>query len=288
MTERTFIPGSHWLYFKLETGQKSADEILISYIYPLVIKLKETSIIQNFFFIRYYDPTFHLRVRFFIKNLLYYGYIFNAIYEAIEPCVQKGLIYNVQCDTYRRELERYGVFAIDIVEQIFGIDSISQLKLLRIYNDKSFPDNDRWLISLRLISDCLDAFGYDLEQKVNQLSLMSDYYQQEFGFTQHMFTKQLNNKYRLNQQHIIKSFEYPHILEDVLQARKRMLTSHACHLLEMENKNILEKPLTDIVFSLLHMTMNRWFRSHNRIYELVIYNFLFKYYKSEQIKNRFK
>lgn len=35
------------------------------------------------------------------------------------------------------------------------------------------------------------------------------------------------------------------------------------------------------------MTMNRLFKSKNRLHELVIYNFLFRYYKAEIGKNKY-
>ena len=38
--------------------------------------------------------------------------------------------------------------------------------------------------------------------------------------------------------------------------------------------------------SMIHMTMNRWFRSKNRLHELVIYDFLSRYYISEIAKNK--
>lgn len=281
MTERTFIPGSPWLYFKLYTGQKSADEILISYLYPLVKALKEQEIIGDFFFIRYTDPAFHLRIRFHIPDKTAYGAVFNAFYETIAPCINTGMVSLVQCDTYQRELERYGNLSMEIVERIFGVDSLFQLELLqRLITSSQTSDDDRWLASFRLIDDLLDAFVLGQERKINLLSHMADNYKQEFGFTQKMFTKQLNDKYRLYRQQIDTSFQYNPLIEEALLARKDMLVAPAQQLLKMERNGMLEKSLADIIYSLLHMTMNRWFRYKNRTYELVIYDFLLRHYKS--------
>ncbi len=283
MTERTFIPGSPWLYFKLYTGQKSADDILIFHLYPLVRKLKEEGNIQDFFFIRYSDPAFHLRVRFFIPDKTAYGAVFNAFYDAVEPCVRQGTISQVQCDTYQRELERYGSVSMETVERIFGVDSLSQLELLqRLTANSPNPDKDRWPIAFRLIDDLLEAFAFDGDRKIELLTRLAENYRQEFGFTQNTFTKQLNDKYRLHRQQIAGSFQPPPIIEEALSARKRMLAVPGGHLLEMEQAGTLEKTPADIVYSLLHMTMNRWFRSKNRIYEMVIYDFLLRHYKSAQ------
>ena len=283
MADRTFIPGSSWLYFKLYTGQKSADEILISHLYPLVKALQKGGKVQDFFFIRYMDPSFHLRVRFYISEAANYGAVFSIFHDMIEPCVRKGLISKVQCDTYQQELERYGNLSIEIIERIFGVDSLFQLELLqRLADNSQISDNNRWLLSFRLIDDILDAFGLDRGRKINILSSLADNYKREFGFTQHVFTKQLNDKYRLYRPQIIRSFRHPLPIEEVLSARKERLVSSARSLLEMEESGILERPIDDIICNLFHMTMNRWFHSKNRIYELVIYDFLLRYHKSAQ------
>lgn len=281
MTERIFIPGSSWLYFKLYTGQKSADELLISYLYPLVKKLKEQGDIEDFFFIRYSDPNFHLRIRFYIADKTHYGVVFNTFYETFEPCVRNRLVSRVQCDTYQRELERYGNNSTETAERIFCIDSYCILELLRTFTDTyPDPDNDRWLVSCQLIDDLLEAFSFDTSRKIELLSRMAEDFKQEFGFVNKTVTKQLNNKYRLYRQQIPGSFRnYPQI-EQCFTIRKELLTVQARHLMEMESRKVLTLPLPDIVYSLLHMTMNRWFRSKNRIYELVIYEFLRRHYDS--------
>jgi len=43
--KRTFIPGDEWLYFKLYTGPKTSNFILISVIKPIVTSLLKDSLI---------------------------------------------------------------------------------------------------------------------------------------------------------------------------------------------------------------------------------------------------
>lgn len=66
--DNTYIPGSVWLYYKLYTGPKLADKILALYILPIINQLYEHRLIDLFFFIRYNDPDFHIRIRFKTKN----------------------------------------------------------------------------------------------------------------------------------------------------------------------------------------------------------------------------
>ena len=58
------------------------------------------------------------------------------------------------------------------------------------------------------------------------------------------------------------------------------------HVIALNSK--MKANRDDLVFSIQHMTMNRWFRSHNRLHELVIYDFLRKHYESQKAKLRYK
>jgi len=73
------------------------------------------------------------------------------------------------------------------------------------------------------------------------------------------------------------------ISEAVKIVKNRML-----YISQIANKlDVLEKSgeLTvsqkELMTSMIHMTMNRWFRSKNRLHELVIYEFLSRHYASE-------
>lgn len=55
-------------------------------------------------------------------------------------------------------------------------------------------------------------------------------------------------------------------------------------LIEEDKKNTLQVPLKDIAASLIHMSINRLFKSKQRHYELVVYDFLSKYYRTQIAK----
>ncbi len=62
--QRTFPPGSEWLYAKLYTGTATADQILRDVIAPLVAEVLGSGAAERWFFIRYGDPDWHVRLRF--------------------------------------------------------------------------------------------------------------------------------------------------------------------------------------------------------------------------------
>ena len=108
MIQRKFIPGSQWLYFKIYTGVKTADEVLAHTIRPFLRELYAERWIDGSFFIRYNDPDFHIRLRLHIDRFENYAPIFRRFEASFQPLVENGAVIRVLCDTYVREIERYG------------------------------------------------------------------------------------------------------------------------------------------------------------------------------------
>ena len=105
--QRDFILGDQWFYFKLYTGVKTADTLLLEVIQPLRQYLLENKLIDKWFFIRYSDPDFHLRIRFSLQNRQALGIVISKLNELVKPYLENKLISSMQVDTYSRELERY-------------------------------------------------------------------------------------------------------------------------------------------------------------------------------------
>ena len=72
---RTFVPGDEWLFFKVYCGVKTCDELLVKKILSLAHRLMKEKIIVRWFFIRYSDPDYHLRVRFLLSSIDDTGYV---------------------------------------------------------------------------------------------------------------------------------------------------------------------------------------------------------------------
>jgi thiopeptide-type bacteriocin biosynthesis protein len=288
---RTFIPGSEWLYFKIYTGTKTADLILKQNLYPLAIKLLNTGIIDKWFFIRYSDPDFHIRFRLHLTNTRDFNSIFERFHETVRSYVDNDLVWNIQCDTYQRELERYGINTIDLVEYIFFVDSNSVIHLLENLNSEN-ADEHRWNIALMLIDSFLSVFSFDISQRKELITKMAEGYKTEFGMKHHTVKKQLDTKYRSKRTEIQNIMTLENLSDPVfdiycaiIKKRQQAIFPVAQELIRMERENKLQISLDSLLTGMMHMTMNRWFRSKNRLYELVVYDFMSRYYTSYVAKN---
>lgn len=125
--KRAFPPGSDWLYLKLYCTPLTADRILGEVIGPLLEK--SADLIICWFFIRYTDPGYHLRLRFKVKKRDG-GKLLADLCDALAKTGHDRLVHALQADTYNRELERYGARLIERVEQVFWRGSELVLKSL--------------------------------------------------------------------------------------------------------------------------------------------------------------
>ncbi len=291
MIRRKFIPGSRWLYFKIYTGIKTADEVATRTLLPLLRELYEAKLIDDWFFIRYTDPDFHLRLRLLVARPEHYAAIFARIGSSVEPLVDNGAVVKVVCDTYVREIERYGAGTMEAVERLFGIDSRAVLELLDRVAEEPADRREtvRWQLALLLLADAMTAFGREPEETLRLFSNMAGNFKQEFGFTSHPFTRQINDKYRRYRAEIEKGLSVREpfaAYEPVLRRRRAELERVAAEILRIKDEDAAPPSTDELLGSIAHMTMNRWFRTGNRQFELVVYDFLSKYFESSVARTK--
>jgi thiopeptide-type bacteriocin biosynthesis protein len=287
---KTFIPGDKWLYLKLYTGYKTADNLLINVLPYITNKLNSAKILYKWFFIRYSDPHFHLRLRFCFDSNENIPFALININQAVNDYVEQGLIWKVQYDTYQRELERYGYTTMDDAEDIFYADSIAIINILKEIDDE-FSEEKRWLIALKLIDSFLDNFDYSVIQKYEILSKMAESFIDEFEFSKKEYRMQLDQKYRLHKKKIeeiifdsASNINWYSPIKKTLAEKSKYVVPIASKLIKKEKQNTLDIPLNTLLTSYIHMTINRLFRSKQRIYELVLYDMLRKFYFSQMTR----
>ena len=239
-TQRNFILGDSWLYYKIYTGPKTADLVLSEIILPVAQDLIEKGIIDKWFFIRYADPKHHLRVRFHYSEPKHVGAIINALYPRLKQFVDQDLIWKLQIDTYQREIERYGSNTIELAETLFYHDSIMITKFIEMIEGDE-GEELRWLFSLRAMNSFLDEFEYTLEEKRDLMVVMSTNFRSEFDSSKFL-GKQLNDKYR-SEKDKIKEF---------MNFTAQDNPDYAPILDVLEERDINSKPIIKEVFCLLY------------------------------------
>ncbi len=277
--KRIYTTGDEWLYYKVYCGERSSDHILTDIIGPLVTGLLHKNYISSWFFIRYNDPDFHLRIRFLLTDINHTGIVIQSMNTYLKQYIDDDRVYRVQTDTYIRELERYGATNIETSETLFYYQSELLLKAIELIEDDALY----FLCILKAIDQLLDGFGYTLEEKLNLSNLNKEAFKNEFQADKHL-TKQLDKKYRNLKDELIPFMSsdiyqtYPEIYQ-ILSENMANCNPIIKHIQEyLSNTSEMQKD--NLLSSYIHMLVNRAFRSQQRFYELVSYDFLTKYYKN--------
>lgn len=280
--QRTFIPGDKWLYYKIYTGPMTADLALKEVLYPVFKRSIEQKIIDKYFFIRYSDPESHIRARFHCFDIASICKVIEYLHSAIKYLANDNLIWKTQIDTYEREIERYGSEYIELAEYVFYYDSEMILTMLKLIEEKG--ENFRWHFALKSVDVMLDDFGFNIDDKLSIYKHLSDGYRREFGMNS-LVKRQIDKKYREETKTIddILAGDDSYLVSGAIEAitkRSDMIRKLVPDFVKIAEKSEDERSLVNLIASLIHMSMNRIFVSKQRKHELVIYDFLFRYYKS--------
>lgn len=260
--KRTFEPGSEWIYFKIYCGARISDSILLNVLKPAVNSLLEKKIITKAFFLRYTDPHYHIRFRLHLSdntNQLGFAAAISCVYNLLHPFSSNHLVWKVQLDTYEREIERYGQESILGSEVLFFHDSLLYLNCLA---NEDFAEDEqiRFLTALKNMDKWLSLFDMSLNEKANYCLEMSDAFEKEFGLPVKL---ELDLKYRE-----LKSL-LPAFLNAEEYANEFNKRDEVLNEMQMPKENLA---------SYIHMSMNRWFITQQRLMEYMCYLFCSKYY----------
>jgi len=285
--KRNFLPGDEWMYYKVYLGAESSDHFLTEKLFSLIEYLQNEKIIKSWFFARFFDPEYHLRIRFKLVDTSNIGELIKLFNENFKYLLDEKYIWKVQLDTYKRELERYGATRIQLVEEYFHQDSRLMLMFLSHIVDNSMNDKHRWLFGLKCIDSFLTSFGFSLEDKLQISENFKQMFYSEFKVDKFQMVA-IGNKYRLESEVVEQYFDpkdgfelYDSYIESLLDGKR---ATDLAFFEKLSNQGD-QFNSDEFIFSILHMGINRLFKSRNREYELVLYEFLNRFYQT-QIKRK--
>jgi thiopeptide-type bacteriocin biosynthesis protein len=289
---RSFPPGSEWLYFKLYTGPATADEVLRDVVRPIVTETMGSGAADLWFFVRYGDPDWHLRLRFHGRPARLSGEVVPALHAAAAPLLGDGRLWRVQIDTYEREVERYGgAEGVELAERLFHLDSEAALALAGLFAEDARGDL-RWRLALFGMDLLLTDLGFELDTRRSLIRQARHAFAAEFHAGAD-FKNQLGTRYRRERKNLEALFDPGGETEarladglEILRRRSRSLALVLAELRACAGSGRLSVPLVGLAPSYLHMHANRLLRSAHRAQEFVLYNFLAHLYNSRAARSQ--
>lgn len=257
---------NNWIYVKLYVGTEFADSILKE----LLLKINK-ELYMDWFFIRYWDSDFHLRIR-FKSNKLVQDNLFTEINKCLSSLIRENLIWKIQYENYEPEVERYSSIALNNVEELFCYDSEFYINVIN--NFYGFPDEKfKIKFAIQNIFHLVDDFSLTDEEKYQLfLSLKKEMFKDQ------NITSKINIELKKE-----KSFIQQY-LNDVFQNNFSDNDSISIYteanVRSFKNKMVIESILSKIgrertiiiLKSVIHMNLNRCFSSNQNLYEAFIYD----------------
>ncbi len=272
-----FAPGAEWLMAKVYTGRAAADRLLRELV-PAVL---DRAGHDGWFFIRYGDPEWHLRLRLHGDRP---GALLAALHEASEPFVADGTIWRIQLDTYRREVDRYGgPEGIVLAERLFQADSEAVLAALRsLDGDEALAD--RWRLAVAGVDRFLGDLGFDVPRRRDVVRRWRDGLVTEYGETGTLARQLAGRVMRRDREPLTALMAgeppTPGLVAGLraLDQRSAAMAPALAALHELAAAGRLTQPLDVLAMSYDHMFVNRLLRGAARLQELVVHDLLDRLY----------
>jgi thiopeptide-type bacteriocin biosynthesis protein len=257
---------------------------------PFTVDLVSEKIIDKFFFIRYHDKGHHIRIRFHnTAKKDFWKEVISRLQDTLQPFFANRLVHNLQFEIYIREVERYGFDTMEQSEETFWHHSVAVLNFISMLEGDE-GEQYRWQVALKAIDMILDDFCYNPEQKRNLVKTMNANFSKEFKISS-VERKKISGQFNAHKQiiNVVMSNDWQkdENLKNAISSFENNGKSYRRLISEILNAPSLKnnrETLDQLMASYLHMFINRMFVSNQRKTELVLYEYLWKYYDSNLMR----
>lgn len=288
---RSFPPGSEWLGAKLYGGAPTLERLLRDRLGEEARALVAAGVADRWFFVRYFDPRPHLRIRLRGDPDRLRDEAWPRLGAASEELLDRGLVWKVQLDTYEREIERYGgAAAIELAEELFHLDSDAVLEVLGMLEDGDEGEEERWRLALLGADRLLDDLGLSFEAKLALVEGVRLGYGREHredtalrrSLAETGRTRDRELASLLGSQAGIPPSLAPGV--EVFARRASGVRDVARRIHDLERQGRLAVSRASLATSFVHMFLNRLLVSSHRRQELVVYDALLRTYRSARAR----
>jgi thiopeptide-type bacteriocin biosynthesis protein len=275
---RSFPPGSEWLYFRVFAGPNDAERLLRELVTPLLDAHRGA--FARWFFLRYGDPAWHLRIRIQGEPAALASAVRPAFEAELARAVAAGLVSRFELATYEPEVERYGGSSgIARCEAIFAHDSDAVMRLLPdLAADPT--DSVHWRLAVRGLDGLLDAFGLAPASRIALLRAQRDALRAEAGYDVEAL-RRLGAMYRARAGELARALDRDPAADPGRSEAWTALAERDLRIRPIAAELVAETPepaLTRVILGITHMHVNRLFVRGHRDKELVLYDWLQRAY----------
>lgn len=290
----THAPGGDWLTLKIYTGQVTADRILRDVLAPVVAELERSQSVARWFFLRYADPDFHLRIRFEGRRAALWAEVLPALHACIQPLIEEGSVFQTVVDSYRPELERYGgPQGMALAHDVFCADSRCVLDVLTRLPALG-STSDRILCATAGVNGYYDAFGEPGMPTLASSHVALERLASSVWRTREEAAagkRECSATFRAARSAVEEVMATPTrgalaaAIEPIVR-RGAQLSFIAKRMHDAMRAGQVSKDLTSLLLSYAHLHVNRMLRDYEQVAELRIYDSLVRHHESVAARAR--
>lgn len=250
--ERVFYPGDIWSYVKLYCTHAQQEEVIAGPLREIIRELRESRLIDGWFFLRYADPQPHLRLRIHASAVEDIRPVLDSLLAWSRRLASRGQVQRYVLDTYEREVARYGGPAsMDLLEQVFCLDSDLCSSLVAAHYTGGLTLDP--LATAVMSLDCLlAAWGYTREQRFQWLHTRAerDHFRKQFYPERRSYSELLSPWNRQPDPHLSVQRE---LLSALLAPLEAQLSPIGTRIRELARANQLWATEEELLASLAHL-----------------------------------
>lgn len=274
--------GSEWLYAKIYTGATGADYVLRAVVRPIVAEATRSDAADSWFFVRYADPDWHLRLRIHGDPARLLDDVLPDLMGRCQPLIDHGIVWRTELDTYEPEVQRYGgVNGLRLAEHVFHHDSEAAIRTIEhIVSDDDAAE--RWCFALAGSDRLLQDFGLDVAGRLEIVERSRQVFLTKLG-ADAALRREIGKRYRQRRRQIERVLSGSESLDtEPFAVRSEALAP----VRDALGGALAPSKADDWMSSLIHMHVNRILGWAIPQQELLIYDFLVRHYRSGIARSR--
>lgn len=284
---RNELPLENWIYFEIYLGQGSADEFVSTHLRHVTAELRACGLLKDWFFIRYQSELgFHLRVRVRPTDEERRQELTDAMLRRFRPLQSSGLLWRVRIEGYEPEVERYGgTAALWICEELFSERSEVIADVLAQLAPLEKREEQRWLIGSVLVWDLLHIALPSMESIEAFCGRVHAGYRREMPGNDYT-AKAISGNYRTHRPLLEAAILSPPPGSVLERAHATATRDWRRERWMAIRDRALPGTLDGVLASVLHMDCNRLFPFDARANEMMLFDYLNRFARSQGARVR--
>jgi thiopeptide-type bacteriocin biosynthesis protein len=273
------VSRAYWHYIKLYGSEEYLAAFISGELKSLLQQAHQAGLIRRWFFIRYTDPDFHIRLRIEGARPEFGAFLSAFQQNALESRLATHDLSAYVFDNYVPEYSRYGGKALmQFVEELFFHDSNYCLTIMAAAQQQN-SDELIWKAALVGALDYLGAFGLNEAEISGLITLQRSGYGAELELAKPQFDS-LGLLYKKHRHYIEAALRDPSGVEPVIRHALALRSRNNASARAVVLAGTTKDGLLAILPSVLHMQANRLFSSNSRPQEFIVWDFLARAHRS--------